>query len=45
MYSAARVNQFEMKYTCIEIKIYVSPQGNNVKIELNLKIHLQRLQP
>ena len=29
--------------TCIEIMIYDSSQGNNVKIELNLKIYLQRL--
>ena len=35
MYSAARVNQFEMKDTCIEFAI-VSRQGNNVKIKLHL---------
>ena len=44
MYSAARVNQFEMKDTCIEFVISVSRQGNNVMIKLNLKINLQRLQ-
>ena len=43
MYSAARVNQFEMKDMCIEFVINVSRQGNNVKIKLNLKIDLQRL--
>ena len=42
MYSAARVNQFEMKNTCFEFVINVSGQGNNVKIKLNLKINLQR---
>ena len=35
MYSAARVNQFEMKDTCIEFVIF-SRQGNNVKIKLSL---------
>ena len=44
MYSATRVNQFEMKDTCFQIVINVSPQGNNVKIKYNLKINLQRLQ-
>ena len=44
MYSAARVNQFEMKDTCFEFVINVSQQGNNVKIKLNLKINLKRLQ-
>ena len=44
MYSAARVDQFEMKVTCIEFVINVSRQGNNVKIKLNLNINLQRLQ-
>ena len=44
MYSKARVNQFEMKDNCIEFVINVSPQGNNVKVKLNLKINLQRLQ-
>ena len=44
MYSAARVNQFEMKDTCFEFVINVSQQGNNVKIKYNLKINLQRLQ-
>ena len=44
MSSVARLNQFEMKDTCIEFVINVSPQGNNVKIKLNLKIKLQRLQ-
>ena len=42
MYSAARVNQFEMKDIYIEFVI-VSRQGNNAKIKLNLKINLQRL--
>ena len=43
MYSAAWVNQFEMKYTCIELVINnVSLQGNNVKTKYNLKIDLQR---
>ena len=37
MYSAARVNQFEMKDTCFEFVINVSRQGDNVKIKLNLK--------
>ena len=40
MYSAARVNQFEMKDMCIEFVINVSRQGNNVKIKLNLKMNL-----
>ena len=44
MYSAARVNQFEMKDTCFEFVIDVSQQGDNVKIKLKLKINLQRLQ-
>ena len=44
MYSAARVNQFEMKGTCFEFVINVSLQGNNVKIKYNLKINLHRLQ-
>ena len=43
MYSAARVNQFEMKEKCIEFVSNVSRQGNNVKIKLNLKMNLQRL--
>ena len=43
IYSAARANQFEMKNTCFEFVINVSPQGDNVKIKLNLKINLQRL--
>ena len=42
MYSATRVNQFEMKDTYVELAINVSRQGNNVKINLNLKINLQR---
>ena len=42
--SSARVNQFEMKDTCIEFDINVLQQGNNVKTTLNLKINLQRLQ-
>ena len=41
MYSATRVNQFEMKDTCFEFVIDVSRQGNNMKIKLNLKIDLQ----
>ena len=45
MYSATRVNQFEMKDACFQSVIDVSPQGNNVKIKLNLKINLQGLQP
>ena len=44
MYSASRVNQFEMKGTCIEFVINISWQGNNVNTKLNLKINLQRLQ-
>ena len=44
MYSAARVNQFESKDACFEFVINVSRQGNNVDIELNLKINLKRLQ-
>ena len=43
MYSAATVNQFEMKGKCTEFGINVSWQGNNVKIKLNLKINLQGL--
>ena len=43
MYTAARVNQFEMKDKCIEFVINVSRQGNNVTIKLNLKMNLQRL--
>ena len=43
MYSATRVNQFEMKDKFIESVINVSRQGNNMKIKLNLKINLQRL--
>ena len=39
MYSTALMNQFEIKDTCIEFVIdNVSPQGNNVKIKLNLKV-------
>ena len=37
MYSAARVNQFEMKDTCFKFVINVSREGNNVKIKLSLK--------
>ena len=44
MYSAARVNQFGLKDMCFEFVINVSRQGNNVKMKLNLKINLQRLQ-
>ena len=43
MYSATRVNQFEMKDTCFYFVIKISRQGN-VKIKYNLKINLQRLQ-
>ena len=39
MYSAARVNQFEMTDKCIEFVINDLRQGNNVKIKLNLKIN------
>ena len=39
MYSAAWVDQFEIKDTCIEFVINnVSTQGSNVKIKLNLKV-------
>ena len=39
MYSAAWVNQFEIKDTCTEFVINnVSPRGNNVKIKSNLKV-------
>ena len=44
MYSATRVNQFEMKDTRFQFVINVSQQGNNVKMKYNLKINLQRLQ-
>ena len=40
MYSATRVNQFEMKDTCFQFVINVSRQGNIVKMKYNL----QRLQ-
>ena len=43
MFSAASVNQFEMKGNCIEFVLNVSRQDNNVKMKLNLKINLQRL--
>ena len=45
MYSATRVNQFEMKDTRFQFVINVSQQGNNVKIKYDLKINLQKLQP
>ena len=45
MYSATRVNQFEMKDTCSQFEINILPKGNNVKIKYNLKKYLQRLQP
>ena len=45
MYSATRVNQFEIKDTCFQFVINVSRQGINVKMKYNLKIDLQRLQP
>ena len=33
------MNQFEIKDTCIEfVTNNISPQGNNVKIKLNLKV-------
>ena len=41
MYSAARVNQFEMKDECIPFVTSVSRQGNNanfVKIEFKNKL-------
>ena len=39
MYSAAWVNQFEIKDTCTEFVFNnVSPRGNNVKIKSNLKV-------
>ena len=38
MYSTAWVNQFEMKDAFIKFVINVSPQRNNVKIKLNLKV-------
>ena len=45
MYSATRMNQFEMKDTCFQFMINVSRQGNNVKIKYSFEINLQRLQP
>ena len=42
--SGWKVNQFEMKHTSIEFVINVSRQGNIVKIKLNSKRNLQRLQ-
>ena len=44
MYSAAKVDEFEMKDVCFQFMINVSSQGNNVKMKLYLKIILQRLQ-
>ena len=44
MYSARRVNQYEMKGTCFQFVINVSRQGNDVKMKYNLKINLLRLQ-
>ena len=44
MYSAARVNQFQMEDTWFEFVVNVSREDNNVKIKLNLKINLQILQ-
>ena len=44
MYSATRVNHFEMKDRCFHFVINASPQGNNVKIKYDLEINLQRLQ-
>ena len=39
MYSAAWMNHFEIKDTCIKFVIdNVSPQDNNVKIKMNLKV-------
>ena len=39
MYPTAWMNQFEIKDKCIEFVINnVSPQGNSVKIKLNLKV-------
>ena len=40
MYSAVRVNQFQMKDTWFEFVINVSRQGNDVKIKYELKIKL-----
>ena len=42
MYSAAKVDEFEMKDVCFQFVINVLRQGNNVKIKLYLKINLQR---
>ena len=44
MYSATRVNQFEIKDTWFQFVINVSRQGNNVKMKYNLKINMERLQ-
>ena len=38
------VNQFEMKDTCFPLIINLSQEGDNVKIKLNLKMNMQRLQ-
>ena len=39
MYLTTWVDQFEIKDTCTEFVINnVSPQGNSVKIKLNLKL-------
>ena len=40
MYSATKVNQFEMKDTCFQFVINVSGQGNNVKIKYNWKMNI-----
>ena len=44
MYSAVRVNQFEMKDTCIEFVI-VSRQGNNVKSTIFAKSSILDFSP
>ena len=40
MYSAARVNQFEMKDTCFGFVINVSQQGNNMRMKYNLTLNV-----
>ena len=44
MYSATKVNQFEMNNAFFQFVINVSWEGNNAKIKDNLKMNLQRLQ-
>ena len=43
-YSSASVNQFETKDKCFKFPITVSRKGNNMKMKLNLKMILLRLQ-